>query len=319
MPPRAAATTQANTLVQSFGAPIKQYPGQIQVTRAVQVQVPGKHFNNLTGAEAAAGYWATAVEYHERHSFERHAKAWGAAHTGPGIRFVCTSDAIDDPDHKGFWTTLGLWNRWRHDTYKDDPEAEKQFLDELPAAPEAPDKPASAEKKKAEPEVRKHFAVSATGVHTVGGEGKLAGKQYPCTWYACLKPGCRRGAAKPIKQVGTATGDLFGHLDVCQPALAQQLRARSAHSPVRIGEDGEEYVMYSFDEMLPHHVRYVVKCFRNFDHFYETRADNGLLEYVQGFDKRATLPCDLTCHQILEVCHAWPTTPAPTMLLPCLS
>ena len=47
MPPRAAATTQANTLVQSFGAPIKQYPGQIQVTRAVQVQVPGKHFNNL--------------------------------------------------------------------------------------------------------------------------------------------------------------------------------------------------------------------------------------------------------------------------------
>ena len=45
-----AAMTLANTLVHSFGAPIKQYTGQIQVTRAVQAQVPGKHFNNLTAA-----------------------------------------------------------------------------------------------------------------------------------------------------------------------------------------------------------------------------------------------------------------------------
>ena len=99
-----SATTLANTLVHSFGAPIKQYTGQIQVTRAVQAQVPGKHFNNLTAAprQQRAIYWATTVEFQERHSFERHVKAWGAAHTGPGIRFVCTSDAIDDPDHKGF-------------------------------------------------------------------------------------------------------------------------------------------------------------------------------------------------------------------------
>ena len=84
-------------------------------------------------------------------------------------------------------------------------------------------------KKKEASEVRKYFAVASTGVHTVGGEGKWAGQQYPCTWFACLKPGCKRGFAKPIKQVGTATGDLFSHLDVCQPAVAQQLRARSPH------------------------------------------------------------------------------------------
>jgi len=69
---------------------------------------------------------------------------------------------------------------------------------------------------------------------------------------------------------------------------------------VRIGEDGIEYSIYSFDELLPHHVRYVQKCFRSFDHFYETRAGNGLLEYVQGFDKRAALPHADTCKQILE-------------------
>ena len=45
---------------------------------------------------------ATAVEFKERHDFPAHHKAWGAANQGPGIRFVCPSDALDDPDNKGF-------------------------------------------------------------------------------------------------------------------------------------------------------------------------------------------------------------------------
>ena len=68
-----------------FGTPIKQYPGQQQVDRAVVVSAPGKHFSGLTPAEQKQAYAATAVEYRERHSFERHQKAWGAAHTGPGM------------------------------------------------------------------------------------------------------------------------------------------------------------------------------------------------------------------------------------------
>ena len=32
----------------------------------------------------------------------------GPAHTGSGVRFLSDTDAIDDPDHKGFWTTLSL-------------------------------------------------------------------------------------------------------------------------------------------------------------------------------------------------------------------
>ena len=54
------------------------------------------------------------------HKFAQHLKAWGVAHTGPGIRFICESNAVDDPDHRGFWTTLPLWNRGRHEIYKDD-------------------------------------------------------------------------------------------------------------------------------------------------------------------------------------------------------
>ena len=41
---------------------IKQYPGQVQVTRAVKVNVPGKHFPQLQPAEQKQMYTGTAVE-----------------------------------------------------------------------------------------------------------------------------------------------------------------------------------------------------------------------------------------------------------------
>ena len=227
----------------------------------------------------------------------------GAAHTGPGIRFTCVSDAIDDPDHKGFWTTLALWNRWRHETYKNNRDAELQFLDKLPSRTEEVAVPvaALADKSKDDPEVKKHFIVVATGTHVYGGNGSMAGKSKPCFFYACKIEGCARGRIHPIKQVGGCTGQLFAHLEICQPALCRELRAKSAYSPVQMGEDGVEYELYTFEELLPHHVRFVEKCFRGFDHFYESRAGNGLLEYVQGFDKRANLPCEATCQKLLEV------------------
>ena len=100
-------------------------------------------------------YWGTAVEFRERQKFPRHAKAWGGEHTGPGIRFICDSDAVDDPDNKGFWTTLALWNRWRHETFKDDPEAETQYLDELPdaKAAAAPTKAAGLNRRRRSPQL----------------------------------------------------------------------------------------------------------------------------------------------------------------------
>ena len=58
--------------------------------------------------------------------------------------------------------------------------------------------------------------------------------------------------------------------------------------------------MYSFKELLPHHVRYTTKVFRSFSHLYETRADNGLLEYIQGYNQRASLPHEQTCQQIMQ-------------------
>ena len=39
-----------------FGTPIKQYPGQQQVDRAVVVSVPGKHFTFLSAAQQKLSY-----------------------------------------------------------------------------------------------------------------------------------------------------------------------------------------------------------------------------------------------------------------------
>ena len=95
MPPAKKTSSAQNTTLQSMGMDvIKQYPGPLTVSRAVKVDVPGKHFPQLTGAEQNASYTGTAVEFTERHTFARHGKAWGAAHTGPSIRFICDSDAI---------------------------------------------------------------------------------------------------------------------------------------------------------------------------------------------------------------------------------
>ena len=266
---------------------IKQYPGHVQAARKVKVQVPGKHFPGLTAAEQKAFYEGTAIEFTERHSFATHSKAWGAAHKGPGLRFICVSDAIDDPDHKGFWTTVALWNRWRHETFKGNLDAEEQYLDELPAvvAPAVPKGPVE----KSPPEIKLWFDVTQTGTHTVEGNGRNAGRVIHATWYACKTPGCPRGHAKPIKQTGTDTGGLFVHLDTCNPQLSRRLHVGSNHSKLKMSEAGEVYEEFSFDEALPHYARFVIKCFQGFDHFYETRANNGLLEFVKGFDQRATL------------------------------
>ena len=213
--------------LQSIGvAPITQHSGMATVQRRVVVNAPGKFFTGLTPSEQSASYSVEAIEYKERHSFGRHAKAWGAPHVGPGIRFLSRSDAIDDPDHRGFWTTLSLCNRWRHETYKDNREAEKQFTDESTA--DEPRVVPQEELKKPLPAVKHHFTLVAEGTHTYGGNGKLAGQTERAFWFVCQRPGCPSSAReRAIKQIGLGTGQLFTHLDSCQPALAKQLRSGS--------------------------------------------------------------------------------------------
>ena len=61
-------------------------------------------------------------------------------------------------------------------------------LDELPAA-HAAAAPDAAPKKKDGAEIKKHFVMTRTGSHTVGGNGPMAGQVMKCAWFACKR--CR--------------------------------------------------------------------------------------------------------------------------------
>ena len=63
---------------------------------------------------------------------------------------------MEDPDSKGFWTTLALWNKWRVDTYADNPEKELPFLDPLlEAKPTAVEETSTVKKV---PEIKQHIS-----------------------------------------------------------------------------------------------------------------------------------------------------------------
>ena len=122
--PKAAERSTARIATLLF----KQYPGQQQVDLKVKIGVPGSWFGAgaqgaLTVTERQDRYEAVAVEYEEKHIFQP-ATGKKPAVVKEAIRFVCHADAADDDDHAGFWMDLTSWNRYRHDTYKDNREAE---------------------------------------------------------------------------------------------------------------------------------------------------------------------------------------------------
>ena len=48
--------------------------------------------------------------------------------TCAAIKFICESDVIDDAAHTGFWMPLVDWNRYRHETYKENRDAELPYI-----------------------------------------------------------------------------------------------------------------------------------------------------------------------------------------------
>ena len=107
---------------------VKQYPVQHQVDLAVEIEVPGSWFGagpmgSLTVTEQREKYKAQAVEYAEVHEFPGASK--GARKTREkAIRFICITDATEEPNSEGYWMKLSQWNRYRNDTFKDRREDE---------------------------------------------------------------------------------------------------------------------------------------------------------------------------------------------------
>ena len=102
-----------------FGALIRQYPGQSQVTRGVRVKAPGTHWTGLTRTEQQVHYWPGVC-----HGVSR-APCLSESREGLGTGAYRSRDRS--------WTTLSLWNKWCDQTYRDDRDAELQYMDQLPA------------------------------------------------------------------------------------------------------------------------------------------------------------------------------------------
>ena len=293
MPPK--ASTQSD-LGAGFER-IKQYPGEEQVRLSVIVNIPGGWFGggdegSLTARERKDYYESQAAVFDPVHSFgkTRNKKASNEA----AIRFLCISDASDDASHEGYWIPLAQWNRYRHDTYKDRRDDELPFIvapsDQAAAQPTAPEE-------KTPTGILAFFEVVKTGPHT---QKKKSGgtKIVQCTWYRCTQPGCKR--KEMIREVSKGTGQLFRELKTCNNLLWRKLRLESRHSKVVMGADGLEVELMSFNEALPHHIRFVAWCVRDWQPFSRSRS-KGLKEYVRGLNPRAGLPHRETCLKILGV------------------
>lgn len=211
---------------------ITQYDGQEQVDLVVEIEIPGSWFGggaqgSLTTAERREKYKAQAVEYAAVHEFA--AVRGGKKSKEKAVRFLSIDDAADDPHSQGYWMKLSQWNRYRHDTFKDRPNDELQYIKDVPVETVLKEQPVEKEPAK----VKQFFELKGTGKHTQRDDTEV-----PCSFFVCKQPKCRlRG--EPIKEIRAGTGQLFRHLKTCNQALWMQLRLESRHSKARHGADGQ--------------------------------------------------------------------------------
>ena len=106
---------------------IKQYAAKEQAELRVRIKIPGSWFPGLRGAEKMELYEAEAYAFEEAHRFQKTANR--AAQTCQAIRFICVSDLQEDANASGqFIMPVADWNRYRHDTYKNDRTAELPYI-----------------------------------------------------------------------------------------------------------------------------------------------------------------------------------------------
>ena len=153
------------------------------------------------------------------------------------------------------------------------------------------------------PPVYDYFVFVKDGTHRMVSKGSSEEKEVPCKWYECKKKGqgCKVKGSPPIKVVQKATGGLLKHLRICEGEQTWlTVRSKSKGSAVFRGANGELLIKLSFAELLPHHVKFVIYCFKTWDHFSKTRSPD-FREYIESWEQRARLPQRQTCVKILFV------------------
>ena len=248
MPPRKAkAPVSVAQTLQAFS--FKRRPGPEQVKLNVEINVPASWFSwsHVTAAERVETYRATAVQYEERHVFEPASRGRSAV-VEKAIQFVVAADAAENAEHAGYWMRLDQWDRYRNDTYKDDPKGEEAFLPlstvaEMQAPASAPEP--TVEKR---PPVYEYFIFLKDGKH-VQNDGKSNEKELPCQWWVCKNKehGTCKGKEDAHKVIAKATTGLLRHVKLCFGAQAWiECKLGSTHSKTRRAADGSIIETYSF-------------------------------------------------------------------------
>ena len=201
---------------------IKQYPAQEQAELKVRAQVPGSWFGGqLTAAEKSELYWAQAKGFSMARRFPK--QGVRKEQTCAGIQFLCESDVVDDPAHDGFWMPLLDWNRYRHETYKDDREAELPYIrtpgDAAVEAAPAPAAPAISSKAA----IYSEFNVIETGTHMQKcKDGAM--KTVKCEYMKCKNSsGKCKSQQHVFKVIASGTHKIRAHLKTCNPARYLEL------------------------------------------------------------------------------------------------
>ncbi|KAK3279785.1 hypothetical protein CYMTET_12361 [Cymbomonas tetramitiformis] len=169
-------------------------------------------------------------------------------------------DVVDDPEHEGYWIRLDVWNRYRHDTFKDNREAELQYIrnaqpSQLVAQDTAAIADENADKRSGKAPVYLYFDFAGSGTHIIA-KGPYKGKVSKCELWKCKL--CVSSSDDVFKVFQGSTGGLFKHLKryhAAEHVLASQC---SSHAKLRVDAQGNITEVYSFNEALPKHVEFVL-------------------------------------------------------------
>ena len=156
---------------------------------------------------------------------------------------------------------------------------------------------------KAKPPVYQYFELVKTGTHekmTAAGAVSVSAQ-----WFKCKRGSkCKvkhKTESGLIKCVSKGTGPLLEHIKACEGVDAWlDVRSKSKGSRVKQRADGSFILKFSFKELLPHHVRWVIYCFREWDHFVKSRKAT-FKDWLEGYETRARMPHQQTSRKLLYI------------------
>ncbi|KAK3244219.1 hypothetical protein CYMTET_46159 [Cymbomonas tetramitiformis] len=251
----------------------------------------------MPAAEKRKSFTAVAVEYDAIRHF---GGGNPAKNQFPAIRFQVLADVTEDPDHEGYWMKLATWNRYRHNTCKDDRDAEARYIKPPALSDNNVDQFSEEEEEDGSDKISataiySHFILEKSGIH-VPQRGRKKGRELKATWHKCGVPGCDKSSSV-FKVVAGSTGSLYTHLKTHHPELATALRLQSSNSKIVLNDDGTVVVLFTFQQALEHHVRFVAWIVTDLDQFHKAKSTS-LRAWIRGLEPRYRPPCRLACERI---------------------